>query len=149
MAAVIVAAALSACAPNSPDSTASTPISAFSCCEQADIDTVRHAGETFDGHWTINSEPVATTVAAGPVTLSVSLSEGYRDVSELKATESDTPTQLVRSRDVMASTSTSTAPISVITIPVGAPPGYYNLTTTVTTGRARPSGSAIIRVEGR
>lgn len=83
----------------------------------------------------------------GGVVLSAILSQGYDDVTALKAAESEARTTLVRASDITISGSETVAPVSRITIPKGAAPGYYDLTTAVRTGDATSSGSTIIRVD--
>lgn len=128
-----------------PATTASA--ATFTCCEKSDIDPVRHPGETFELHWMMDLAPAAGTAATEPVVLGVTLSDGYQDVAQLKAIESGTPTLLARADDVTTSSAATTAPTSRITVPDGATPGFYNLTTTIKTGGSTSSGSAVIRVE--
>lgn len=118
----------------------------FTCCESADIDPVRHPGETFQLHWIMTLTPAPKGTPIQQIVLRASLSDGYPSVQQLKNAETDA-SAIAASDSITTSTAATIAPVTDITIPETAATGYYNLSTSIDTEGAILRGSSLIRVE--
>ena len=95
----------------------------------------------------LNLAPAPQGTPIQHVVLRAELSDGYHSVEQLKDAETITPSVTTRSAGITTSSAATTAPITEITIPETAQPGYYDLTFSIGTDGAVLSGSTIIRVE--
>lgn len=77
------------------------------------------------------------------MTLTAGLAGNFSTVSGLKASAGPST---VEAPVVVTTNQVGNAPVSIITIPKNAAPGYYNLTTTVALGGGTVSGGSIIQV---
>ncbi|HET8590985.1 MAG TPA: hypothetical protein VFM01_15215, partial [Nakamurella sp.] len=88
IAAAVVVVALSGLTPippPHPSPSPSTEVASFTCCRQADVDTVRHPGETFAIHWIRVTQRVPADRTPASYELHAALSGAYPSVSDLKA----------------------------------------------------------------
>lgn len=120
----------------------------FTCCEAADVNPVRHPGETFAIHWIMNVVPVPRDSPTQRIVLHAALSNGHGSVEELKNVETTDPAVMARFGTVTTNSSATSAPVTTITIPPTAQPGFYSLTFSIDTEGAVVSGASVIRVEG-
>ena len=115
----------------------------YSCCSSADINTVRHPGETMQLHWIVTPLAPSATSGMSTVRLGAGLSGPFASVSALKAANSP-PT--VKAPVIVTTNQDGGAPVSVIVIPQDAAGGYYNLTTTVDQDGGQLTGGSVITV---
>jgi hypothetical protein len=117
----------------------------YSCCASTDVDQVRHPGDLLTVHWIVTESPAAgTKKASEPVTLAATLTGAFPDVASLKgspAAAKALPTSVLHT-----TTWTGGAPITRLQIPATAAPGFYNLSTQVSSGGGTLGGAAIIQV---
>ncbi len=124
----------------------------FTCCRTADINTVRHPGETFVLHWI--STPGSPSPALSPVaiTLSASLSGPFQTVLTLKKTIGNRgpgkkhSLELLNARPTHITAWDSRPPLTTIAIPRNAPTGLYSIKFTISSAVSSISGDSIIRV---
>lgn len=150
MLAAAIAALLTAqgCAANRSGSagTQQAVASQFGCCVAADIDAVRYPGETFQVHWIRTEIPAQAGQRPSKVVLDVSLSGGFRNVADLKASAGGDGQTVVKAAPVTTTSAATTDPVSTLTIPPGAEPGWYELTSVVSADGGLLTGRSAIRV---
>jgi hypothetical protein len=124
--------------------TTGTALQAYSCCSSADIDAVRHPGETMSLHWIATPIGPSAASAVSSVRLGAELSGPFDSVSALKAAD-NTPATLT-APVIVTTNQVGSAPVSVIVIPKDAAAGYYNLTTTIDQDGGQVTGGSILKV---
>ena len=134
---------LAACSASANPSDTYAPNRTYTCCSAGDIDAIRHPGDIIVIHWiAAPSDPLTN----GPVT-TVALTAGFAGpfatVSGLKASAGPST---VEAPVIVTTDQVGNPPVSIITIPKSAAPGYYNLTTTVALDCNQISGGHIIQV---
>jgi hypothetical protein len=115
----------------------------YSCCDASDVQRVWHPGETLTMHWTAQSA-VTTDSTTQMLTLTASLSGPYADVNAVKGGGAASTT--LRAAPLSVSNATASSPVSVIALPAGLAPGFYDLTGTVAAPGSQSGGSSIIQV---
>lgn len=118
----------------------------FGCCLAADIDTIRHPGETFQIHWIRTEVPVPAGQRDSAVTLNVSLSGTFGSVSDVKKSVSGDGRTIAEADTVTTTSSAADVPVSTLTIPLSARPGFYSLTSVVSADGGVLTGKAVVQV---
>lgn len=134
---------LSACSESASQSGTHAAIQTYSCCSLSDINAIRHPGDTIAIHWKISTSNPAATGQVSTVTLTAGLAGNFSTVSDLKA--ADGP-RTVEAPIIVTTDQVGNTPISIITIPKNAAPGYYNMSTTVALDGGKITGGSIIEV---
>ena len=123
-------------------------VQTYTCCVAGDIEPIRHPGQSVSVHWI--AEPSQSPGPVAQVTLKVFLDGPFPSVTALKSAmvsvpDAQTSAHLATS-SMVVSNQVGNAPVSELTIPKSARPGYYNWTTTVASGGMSASGSTIIQI---
>jgi len=119
----------------------------YSCCEKADVEREYRPGETLTVHWIVIEAKPSTSRPAQQVLLQANLTGPYADVATLKADDRQGSALLtLTAAPVRPSGAPDERPVSLIAIPAGAGPGFYNLSITVTDPGGSHGGASIIRV---
>ena len=134
---------LSACSSSGGVVTTGPALQTYSCCSSADINAVRHPGETLQLHWIVTPLAPSATSAMSTVRFGAGLSGPFASVSALKAANS--PATL-KAPVIVTTNQDGAAPVSLIVIPKDAADGYYNLTTTVDQDGSQLTGGSVIKV---
>jgi hypothetical protein len=119
----------------------------YTCCDASVVSTRWHPGQQLPVSWTRTA-----TVPAGQrfpaVTLSAVLTGPFSKTAALKAaiSQGHRGSLTTRAAKITISRDPPASVISVITIPASAPPGFYNLETSESSGGGTVSGATIITV---
>ncbi|MDG4795758.1 hypothetical protein [Micromonospora sp. WMMD1082] len=135
-----------------PTESVAPPSVTYTCCTDEDVNTPYEPGQTLTVHWIVEHSPEPGGVPP-QVELTAHLTGPYATVEALKSA-------IVAARDIPGVVTFAAAPVrpagtpdeqpvSPITIPGEAQPGYYNLTTSVVDGDHTASGSSIVQVVSR
>ncbi len=114
----------------------------YTCCTAADITAIRHPGETFKLHWTA-APATPDRGSVTKVTLRAGLDGPYASPTDVK---SSTTGPKWKAPDIVTTNAVGTHPVSVITIPKDAVPGYYNLSASVVTSFTDDTTGSIIQI---
>jgi hypothetical protein len=119
----------------------------YTCCKASLGATTWHPGQQVPIVWTRTA-----TATAGQhfeaVTLSATLTGPFSKVVALKAaiTQGRRGSLTLRAPKTTISHDPPVAPVTVISIPAGAPPGFYNLRVIDSSGGGTVTGSTIITI---
>ena len=145
-AACMLASAIATGCASSPRAV-SAPAMSFSCCAASVVAHPWRPGQQIRLAWTTQGRPAAGST--GETALTATLTGPYRTVVELKAANAngtDRARQIAAAPVIRVSGDPASAPVSVITIPADAAPGYYNLRFADTGGNMASYGATIISV---
>lgn len=127
----------------------SAPQITFTCCSASITAKPWHPGQHLLIHWTEQGYTRAASGKKVAITLTAVLTGPYRTVMMLKAANArrlDSSRIIASALPIAITRVTPTPPVSVIAIPAGAAPGFYNLEFTVGSPNVSDSGDAIITV---
>ncbi len=131
---------------------ASGPEISFTCCATDVSARVWHPGQQITIDWArLGHAPAAGVRLSAPITLKAVLSGPYSSVAALKSitVNGGGAARLATTAPALKIVRVpAVAPVSVITLPPGTAPGYYNLKTTEVSGGFSAGGDTIIRVSG-
>lgn len=116
----------------------------YTCCATADVDTVRHPGDTFSVHWIVSEGSPTASDSASTVTLTAELNGPFADVTSLKAAPTSRLT--LKAEPLVTTDRAGGEPVSTISIPADARPGFYNLAFSMESSGGRVSGASIVRI---
>lgn len=142
----LVVPLLAACGAEPSEMVAEVPPSAYTCCEDLDVDRPYQAGQTLTVRWTVESpdEPGSTSPQ---VELTAHLTGPYGTVDDLKAASAVAGLVTFTATPVRPAGTPGERPVSTIVIGPDAEPGFYDLVTSVVgDGNTTTSGSSIIQV---
>jgi hypothetical protein len=118
----------------------------YTCCAEDAGTTTWHPGQQVRITWIPQGRPARD---AATTTLTAVLAGPYRTVTALKAANTqgiDRSHVVAAAPAIRASGSEATSPVSVVTIPADAAPGYYNLRFQAAVGNMASYGGTIISV---
>jgi hypothetical protein len=119
----------------------------YTCCDDSVVSTRWHPGQQLTVGWTRTA-----TVPAGhhfeAVTLSAVLTGPFSHAAALKSaiSQGHHGSLTVQSAKITISRDPPASAASVITIPASAPPGFYDLETTESSGGGTVAGESVITV---
>ncbi len=140
LAGLLVGTCLAGCSSGPP---VTYPRYQYTCCDAADVQRVWHPGETLTMHWTA-TVALTTDSSTGTLTLTATLTGPYADVNSLKAGSAASTT--LSAAPLSASNVTPSILVSLIALPAGLAPGFYNLASAVTAPGGQSGGSTIVQV---
>jgi hypothetical protein len=122
----------------------------YSCCSAKVMDTIYHPGDVIHLTWTPTHVQPLQAYPKATVELSAQLSGSFSSVVALKSSAKPAATKVKSNNDsavaktIWVSNHSGADPVSTITIPRNAKPGYFNLnTTTSETGMTITAGGVI------
>ena len=135
------------CGSRAPASAVESARYQYSCC-QAGLPTVAYPGQVIALRWTSTAQLPTASTAATAVILSASVTGPFPDVAALKTAMSADipPAPTVTAADVHTTDRVGGTPASSLQLPAQAPPGFYDVRTTVASGGAALSGDGILQV---
>jgi hypothetical protein len=106
---------------------------AYTCCEAADVNRNYEPGDTLAIHWVVATAEFSTGGQRREVELNVRLTGPYATVSDLKQEGDKTGSGrfTFMAESIRPSGQPGEQPVSLVLIPLTAPPGFYDLTTAV------------------
>jgi hypothetical protein len=137
----VVLVAVGSCAAPSPVSSGLL----YTCCDALDVTRAYRPGDTLSLHWKVVGTPGRSPVQG--FELDADLTGPYATVRELKDSRSvGAGVSTFKADPIRPTGMPGEQPVSVITIPLTAVPGYYNLTTAMAGPGSAFSNGTIIQV---